>query len=213
MIKIVRGNDSKLSIPVEQNTGVDSDGKPILQPYDLSKVSNLKVVLKSQYSNHTLSFEVDSNVITFIVSGKLPNGVYNIEITGVDENGMSIRSYELSQFKIVESNQEADLYPTTEFEITSAWLNSQIFINYGGIGSLTLGGLINVTRNVDSAPGGSILVKEGKEWIYIEPSENVDKVSDILLPVFDIENKSWKFVHASYPLNDSFPYTFPFKLK
>ena len=37
MIKIVRGNDSKLSIPVEQNTGVDSDGKPILQPYDLSK--------------------------------------------------------------------------------------------------------------------------------------------------------------------------------
>lgn len=132
MIKIVRGNDFKLSIPVEQKTGVDSDGKPILQPYDLSKVSNLKVVLKSQYSSHTLSFEVDSNVITCCVSGNLPNGVYNIEITGVDENGMSIRSYELSQFKIVESNQEADLYPTTEFEITSVWLNSMVFINFGG---------------------------------------------------------------------------------
>lgn len=213
MIKIVRGNDFKLSIPVEQKTGVDSDGKPILQPYDLSKVSHLKVILKSQYSSHTLSFEVDSNVITCRVSGNLPNGVYNIEITGIDENSMNIRSYELSQFKIVESNQEADIYPTAEFELTSVWLNSMVFINYGGIGSLTLGGLINVTRNVDSAPEGSILVKEGKEWIYIEPSENDDKVSDILLPVFDIENKSWKFIRASYPLNDSFPYTFPFKLK
>lgn len=132
MIKIVRGNDFKLSIPVEQKTGVDSDGKPILQPYDLSNVSNLKVVLKSQYSSHTLSFEVDSNVITCRVSGNLPNGVYNIEITGVDENSMNIRSYELSQFKIVESNQEADIYPTAEFEITSVWLNSMVFINFGG---------------------------------------------------------------------------------
>ena len=130
MIKIVRGNDFKLSIPVEQKTGVDSDGKPILQPYDLSKVSNLKVVLKSQYSSHTLSFEVDGNVITCRVSGNLPNGVYNIEITGIDENSMNIRSYELSQFKIVDSNQEADLYPS-ELDVTTVQLSSLAFINSG----------------------------------------------------------------------------------
>lgn len=120
MIKIVRGNDFTLKIPVEVQTGVDASGNPIISDFDFTGADVSVNIVNTPFA-HT----VEGNFIIVPISD-LGNGTYDVEIL-VKKDG-NMRSMKRAQFKIVESNEESDLSAPVEFDIEIHQLDAHILV-------------------------------------------------------------------------------------
>lgn len=124
MIRIVRGNRFRLLIPLELTTtmgGVSKTEK--YTPTDKARVR----VRKAQASYDVPYTVQDGNVLVVDIGADLlGNGTYAVEV--IDEG---VRSMRVGQFAIVETTNEANIEPPTDFEIQTAMLDAQTF--FGGI--------------------------------------------------------------------------------
>ena len=119
MKKIVRGNDFTLRIPVKKIVS----GEQVSFP--LSDCTDIAVHVVSKYKRTALPYTIDkesNDVLLADVDGTtLSLGTYALEVTGVSE-GANWRSYEYSQFAIVDNNASSD----TVFEDNTAEGNTNI---------------------------------------------------------------------------------------
>jgi hypothetical protein len=135
MIKIVRGNDFNIKLLVDEVTGKNEQGEFVTVPFDLSGASFVNVVVKSRLRSLNFPFEIDKNTVTVHINGReIPCGDYAVEITGyVNRN---FRSFKHFQFGIVESDEEANVFPSSsKSEITTVTLDTHIIIGFGSNGS------------------------------------------------------------------------------
>jgi|GEM_PF-2119807 len=113
MKKIVRGNDFTLRIPVKKIV----NGEQVSFP--LSDCTDIAVHVVSKYKRTALPYTIDKesdDVLLADVDGTaLSLGTYALEVTGKLE-GANWRSYEYSQFAIVDNNASSD----TVFEDNTA---------------------------------------------------------------------------------------------
>ena len=131
MIKIVRGNDFNIKLLVDEVTGKNEQGEFVTVPFDLSGASFVNVVVKSRLHSLNFPFEIDKNTVTVHINGReIPCGDYAVEITGyVNRN---FRSFKHFQFSIVESDEEANIYPSPSgSEVTTVTLATHIIIGFG----------------------------------------------------------------------------------
>lgn len=120
-LKIVRGNDFYLIVPIRQVAFVkDATGKEVRveDTIDLNECSNLsvKLVPADCCKKHSLTYSIrpeDASSLRVEIHDKyLMYGWYGLEVTGIyDER--NIRAYEKKVFKIVESNEESNVNGNT----------------------------------------------------------------------------------------------------
>ena len=118
-LKIVRGNDFYLNVPVREISYVkDATGKRVrvTDKIDLDDIMALMVTLVSSDGvfRKTIPFAVSrmdsSTLVVKVCSGILLEGWYGLEIIGINK-GNKIRSYERKVFKIVGSNGQGEISP------------------------------------------------------------------------------------------------------
>lgn len=130
-LKIVRGNDFYLRIPVYRaSPELSGSGVYTAQNMALDECSNLSVSLLCGCGKTvSLSFslcEGESGVIVTRVPGNLQCGWYGIEICGV-LCGHRFRSYERKVFKIVENNGSSYVSASTyggerSYQVDMMWV-------------------------------------------------------------------------------------------
>ena len=105
MIRILKGNDFTMRIPVKKYV----NGK--LEAFPLPACTNISVRLCSSYRRYVLSFSIDvakDNVLLCPVDGDMLGlGVYALEVRG-KIFGNDWRSNEYQQIQIVDNNASAD---------------------------------------------------------------------------------------------------------
>lgn len=125
MKKIVRGNDFTLRIPVKKIV----NGEQVSFP--LSDCTDIAVHVVSKYKRTALPYTIDkesNDVLLADVDGTaLSLGTYALEVTG-KLYGANWRSYEYSQFAIVDNNASSD----TVFEDNTAEGDTDIEGDNGG---------------------------------------------------------------------------------
>lgn len=107
-LKIVRGNDFYLIIPVRKAVFItNEDGRNVLveEDFELEDASDLCVNLIDDYDDpHPLEFTLTgSEIIAKVYGCEVENMSYGLEVTGV-YIGRCFRSYEKNVFRIVENN-------------------------------------------------------------------------------------------------------------
>lgn len=184
MIKIVRGNDFTLKIPVEVQTGVDPSGNPIISDFDFTG-ANVSVNIINRYSRIPFVHTVERNVITVPVSA-IGNGTYDVEILVSKEGNM--RSMKRAQFKIVESNEESDLSSPVEFDVEIHQLDAHVLVgNSSGSGTTDYNQLGNRPKINNVTLAGNKTLED----LGIQPT------STIPTKVSELSNDS-KFVTQEY---------------
>ena len=129
--RVVKGNTFKITIPMQQITGYDSSGNPILTDVDLTGCeADTFVTLHSMYGKTVKDFTISGINISFVVDGDLNNGQYDIEVKTV-KNGQKLRMDLKNAFRIVNYNEDADLPSGTEFGVDTYTLQPQIVFAVG----------------------------------------------------------------------------------
>ena len=129
--RVVKGNTFKITIPMQQITGYDSSGNPILTDVDLTGCeADTSVTLYSMYGKTVKEFTISGINISFAVDGDLNNGQYDIEVKTV-KNGQKLRMDLKNALRIVNYNEDADLPSGVEFGVNTYVLQPQIIFAVG----------------------------------------------------------------------------------
>lgn len=128
MISIVRGNDFTLIIPLEKL--IIESGNKIVVPFYPGD-AELTVYLINDISKTKVACILEDNILRVEVKRKnISNGLYGIEIIAI-KDGINMRSMNVGQFRIVESNDKADYSDAVEFGVDVHQLQSQVFVLFG----------------------------------------------------------------------------------
>lgn len=129
MISIVRGNDFKLTIPVEIK-GMDNNGNIVYYPFDFEGSEGVIVTLKDAYGTYQFPFITQANIIQVDVDGtKIKDGIYSLEIRVLKDG--NYRSFKKSQLKIVDCNDDSNIISSAEFETEVYQLEAQAMVSFG----------------------------------------------------------------------------------
>lgn len=127
MIKLLKGNDFSLKIPLQKVTVIN--GVNTVVDYNLSSDDTVTVYLCCGTTRKSVDFTYVGNVITIPCSGLLL-GTYSVEIV-ITKLGGHLRSYKLNQFQIVNSNGETNLPSDSDFSYTEVLLSTSIMFTLG----------------------------------------------------------------------------------
>lgn len=131
MIKLLKGNDFSLKIPLQKVTVIN--GVNTVVDYNLSSDDTVTVYLCCGTTRKSVDFTYVGNVITIPCSGLLL-GTYSVEIV-ITKLGGHLRSYKLNQFQIVNSNGETNLPSDSDFSYTEVLLSTSIMFSLGKDGA------------------------------------------------------------------------------
>ncbi len=149
MIRIVRGNRFRLLIPLELTT--TEGGVSKTEKY--TPTEQCRVCVRKATASYDVPHSVqDTNVLVVdIAADLLGNGTYAVEVTDKD-----VRSMRLAQFAIVETTEEADIKPPTDFELQTATLDAQVF--FGGITENDVKRIVDEHLGIPKDANGKILL-------------------------------------------------------
>ena len=142
MIKLLKGNDFSLKIPLQKVTVIN--GVNTVVDYNLSSDDTVTVYLCCGTTRKSVDFTYVGNVITIPCSGLLL-GTYSVEIV-ITKLGGHLRSYKLNQFQIVNSNGETNLPSDSDFSYTEVLLSTSIMFSLGKDGD-TGNGIKSITKS------------------------------------------------------------------
>lgn len=141
MLKIVRGNRARLTIPLQLLTW--ENGKETVSDYTPTAEAAVRA---RNYANN-IALEIvgrEGNTLTVEVTPAMPNGEYAVEITDGDRRAMR-----RGQFRVVETTDEAGIAETVEFEYLTAQLAAQVFF----AGASSGGGALHYVEAVWNGEG------------------------------------------------------------
>lgn len=194
MISIVRGNDFTLKIPVEIQR--IENGSLVVEPFDLTD-AKVTVNISNGFKLYKFNFTTEWNVVVIPINGNtIGNGIYNVEIIAL--KGDNYRSCKLSQFKIVDTNEESNIISYAELESNIHQLDSHVLFDFSSNIISKLSDLFDVDNSVNFAENGSLLSKSGKKWVSISPFlSNNNDYDNMIMPVYHNKLKKWVFISVS----------------
>lgn len=125
-ITIVRGNEVRIALPLEQII-IHEESEEVA---DFSPLSTDKVTVNVRDRKvYSYTPRIEGNVAHFTLGANVACGVYGIEVLVARENGEHLRSYRLRQLAIVDNNEQAGIVPErVEFGLDAVTLDHAVFI-------------------------------------------------------------------------------------
>jgi len=144
--RFVRGNRFRLSVTLTERVVTYQDGKASYSERDFTPPAGEPVKVKLSIGSKGRAYQanVSGNVATILEPGTLAAGVYDIEVTSKDAEGMPMRYMRRAAVEIVEATAEACIPPGVEFGCEASALQAYF---YSG-GSTSIVGLTDAEVTV-----------------------------------------------------------------
>lgn len=127
MIRVVKGNLLRLSMPLQLRSVVDGEATVT----DFVPTGPVYVLVSDGAPRHRYAAVMDGNKAVIEDNGTLDLGAYNIEVYCQDEAGHNYRHKIRNAFQVVDTACEACLEPGVEFDVETHTLDGAVFASYG----------------------------------------------------------------------------------
>ena len=184
-MKVVKGNDISICWRIFQNI----DGTKI--PEDMTNINNTKVLVKSNglrvpVKSYTIT---DTNLVTILIKGTdQVTGVYDIEISWTNSQGIDVRVAYSEAFVVVDYQYQADYILPEGIDILQLQFNS--YTHFGQMFEMTDVLKDDVLEAVKGAIDGNVLTYDGtsQKWFgkFINNYNRLDNWTD-----YTVDKSGW----------------------